>query len=95
MRALCCLTALILVGCASSTAERTLATCELYASTLTVLATLKAQGSLSEGQIATVDSVRAVSNPICDGTVRDIEGTLTLLETGLTRLLIVQQTAGQ
>ena len=91
MRALILPLLAILAACATNTAERTLAACEAYAGSLTVLASLKAQGSLSEGDIATVDSVRAVANPICDGQVRDIEGTLAVLETELTRLLIIQQ----
>lgn len=58
---------LLLAGCATtSTPETQLASmCRTYAGTLSSLATMRADGELSEGQIASVESFREVGNRIC------------------------------
>lgn len=56
----------LLVGCASVPPDAQLAaSCQAYATTLSSLAELRMEGSLSSGQIESVNSAVAIVGPIC------------------------------
>lgn len=63
---------LLLTACAGGGQQLTdrqklLVACDTYASTLNALAAQRQAGNLSEDQVETVNNVRAVMNPICNG----------------------------
>jgi len=60
---------LLLTACAGVNSRIDLA-CETAASTVLVLATLKAQGELTSTQISQVDQAVAVVDPICGAATR-------------------------
>ena len=84
-----------LAGCSSlSTDARMAITCQSYASTLSSLSELRAQGELSQEQINQVDAAITVAGPICrDDTVE--EGEVEQLGNALRELSTVQQNADE
>lgn len=70
MRALAIGLVLVLSGCVGNVQpeQKLVTACNAYANTLVVLAGYKQAGKLSAAQIASVDQIRAVVNPICSGT---------------------------
>ena len=60
--------------------------CNVYAAALTDLAALRAQGRLSVGEIAAVDSVRAVASPLCIGEPRDARAAMLAVEQAMLRM---------
>jgi hypothetical protein len=70
---------LALAGCAKdkiSPAESVLLGCSSYASALTTLAPLRAQGKLSDGTVKIVDQVVDSVGPICNGAAPDVNATV-------------------
>ena len=82
---------LLLAGCAGQNVGRDLLlACHAYDGALSSLTVYRAAGRLSEGQIATVNQVRAVANPICMGEPLDLRTALTALETELRRMAVIE-----
>lgn len=70
---------LALAGCSSdkiTPAESILLSCDAFASALTVLTPLRADGKLSDGTVKLVDQTRAVVDPICTGDAPDVDATV-------------------
>ncbi len=59
-----------------SPAESILLSCDAFASGLTSLAPLRADGKLSDGTVRLVDQTRAVVDPICTGDAPDVDATV-------------------
>lgn len=73
------LTAFVIAGCASdkiTPAESILLSCDGFASALTVLTPLRADGKLSDGTVKLVDQTRAIVDPICTGDAPDVDATV-------------------
>ena len=65
----------ILTGCAGgkvTPAETALTGCDAFASALTVLATMNAQGKLSDSRVSLVGKTKAYVDPFCLGDAPDV-----------------------
>lgn len=62
-------------GCANkiSPAESVLLSCDAFASALTVIAPLRADGKLNAQTVALVDQTRNAVDPICEGDAPDVD----------------------
>ncbi len=87
---------LFLTACAGQNAGRDLLlSCHAYDRVLRYLTVYQTAGRLSESQIATVDHVRAVANPICMGDPPDLRTALTAINAELRRMVIIELEAKQ
>lgn len=69
------LCAILTAGCQGgkiTPAETALTGCDAFASALTVLATMNAQGKLSDSKVALVDKTKAYVDPFCLGDAPDV-----------------------
>ena len=81
----------VIAACASTTEDKIVVACQTYASSLSTLAVAKAAGDLSDAQIATVNDVRAILNPICqEGRWSNADVALSAVEQGIVRLAQVK-----
>ena len=70
---------LALAGCGSTKitpAESILLSCDAFASALTVLAPLLADGKLSVGTVELVEHTRGAVDPICTGDAPDVDASV-------------------
>lgn len=72
--------------------EQLLITCKGYSATLTSLAGFRQAGKLSENQIQTVDELRPSLNEACSSNVESTSELVTIVESGLLKLLFVEGT---
>jgi hypothetical protein len=68
-----------LTGCGSTKitpAESVLLSCDAFASALSVLAPMRAEGKLSDGTVKLVDQTRTAVDPICEGDAPDVDASV-------------------
>lgn len=92
MRKSVLLLAFVCAACALSTEDKIALACQTYASSLATLSMAKAAGDLSTDQIAAVNDVREVVNPVClDGDWTSADRALADTEAGIAELAAVER----
>lgn len=93
MRKLLAIAAVVLPlsACAGDPDLRAVALCDAYAQSLSALAGMREAGTLSDGQVATVERLRPRGNALCGGEIPTTDRLIQELDGLLLELLIIQQ----